>query len=422
VEGVVTDDLDGMSLPHDPYVERTTAGALLALGTVPAEFTVSAETWHDPHLSAVVAACQHLTADSRPCDPAAVRTELLRIGNRGPAVDPVWLADLYRDGCTAGSLTHHGRTLLALAARRALTLTAVRALQQARNPAVDPYEAAALLAVQTAALADSADPPRPPTSQDLETFMAGDDSYDWLVPGLFERGDRLIVTGGEGSGKSTLIRMLAVTTASGVHPFQIGRAATTPRRVLLVDLENGERHLRRALRALSQQATDTGHPVSPGMLTVESRPSGIDLTRPDDAAWLRALCDHLRPELLVIGPLYRMHARDMNLEEPARALTAVIDSIRAAHGCAIVMETHAGHGPSGQVRSLRPIGSSLFMRWPEFGYGLRDTEGDSGVMRLVEWRGPRDERDFPKHLARGGPGEWPWREYRSYRSDWQGAA
>ena len=93
-----------------------------------------------------------------------------------------------------------------------------------------------------------------------------------------------------------------------------------------------------------EQAAAVKRPVGRGMLTVESRPSGIDLTRPEDANWLRKLCETTRPEVLVIGPLYRMHAKNMNDEEPARALTAVIDSIRAAHGCAVVVETHAPHG------------------------------------------------------------------------------
>ena len=162
------------------------------------------------------------------------------------------------------------------------------------------------------------------------------------------------------------------------------------------------------------QAIAVGRPVYRGMLTVESRPSGIDLTRAEDANWLRKLCEASQPDVLVIGPLYRMHARNMNDEEPARALTAVIDSIRAAHNCAVVMETHAPHGGNGVVRSLRPVGSSLFMRWPEFGYGLREKDDTDGVMRLVEWRGPRDEREFPRFLARGGPGEWPWKAWTDY--------
>jgi replicative DNA helicase len=247
---------------------------------------------------------------------------------------------------------------------------------------------------------------------DGEDFVAGDVSYDWLLPGLLERGDRFLITGGEGSGKSVLSRQIGVATAAGVHPFTGDRVE--PRRVLLVDLENGTRHLRRALRALWDHTILIGRPISRGMLTVESRPSGVDLTQPEDRAWLRRLCEHVHPELLVIGPLYRMHAADMNAEEPARLLTRTIDEIRAAVGCAVVLETHAPHGQSGMVRNLRPVGSSLFRRWPEFGYGLRQSDDDGHVMSLVAWRGARDERDFPDRLARGGPQEWPWAPHRSY--------
>jgi replicative DNA helicase len=100
-----------------------------------------------------------------------------------------------------------------------------------------------------------------------------------------------------------------------------------------------------------------------------------------------------------------MHATDMGKEEPARLLTHVVDLMRARHNCAVVMESHAPHaGVSG--RSLRPVGSSLFMRWPEFGYGIRKEQ--DGSYTFASWRGPRDERSWPRKLRRGGDDEWPW--------------
>ena len=45
-----------------------------------------------------------------------------------------------------------------------------------------------------------------------------------------------------------MLRQVAVSTAAGVHPFNGAR--NSPRRVLLVDLENGQRTLRRHLRHL----------------------------------------------------------------------------------------------------------------------------------------------------------------------------
>lgn len=401
-------DIGDIPLPRDPWVERTVVGGLLAAQTVPADTVLSSSLFFDPSLREVAAACLDLVKDGKPCDPVTVRGELLRAGQRGQSVDGAWLASLLADGCLAAQVGHHAKTLRELATRRELITLATRAWQSALNPASDPLDIAADLYVQAGSIAESGDPVRAPEVMDATDFLEGEDAFDWLVPGLLERGDRLLITGGEGSGKSVLSRQLAVTTAAGVHPFT-GRRVD-PRKVLLVDLENGTRHLRRALKGLWQHAELIGRPVARGMLTVESRPSGIDLCGAEDRLWLQRLCEHVRPDLLVIGPLYRMHAADMNAEEPARQLTRTIDGIRASTGCAIVMETHAPHGQTGMVRNLRPVGSSLFRRWPEFGYGLRPKDDDGLTMSLVPWRGPRAERDFPPALVRGGPQEWPWAE------------
>lgn len=402
--------------PRDEWRERTVVGALLAAESLPKDVPLARELFYDPHLREVAAACLALSAQGKPCDPITVRTELMRAGLRTQVVDGAWLADVMRDGCLTAQVGHHVTSLRELAVRRDVIALATRALQEASSPSSDPFTVAADLHIQAGALSDSGDPVRPPSVVDAEDFLDGEDAYDWLLPGVLERGDRFLITGGEGSGKSVLSRQLAVTTAAGVHPFTGERME--PKRVLLVDLENGTRHLRRELRKLWDHAEMIGRGVQRGMLTVESRPSGIDLTGPEDRIWLQRLCEHVHPDLLVIGPLYRMHDADMNAEEPARALTRSIDNIRAATGCAIVMETHAPHGQNGMTRNLRPVGSSLFRRWPEFGYGLRAKDDEGLVMSLVAWRGPRDEREFPETLVRGGSQEWPWAPERFVPSGW----
>jgi replicative DNA helicase len=108
---------------------------------------------------------------------------------------------------------------------------------------------------------------------------------------------------------------------------------------------------------------------------------------------------------------------DANEEKAARTVVAALDDARVKADCALITEAHAGHAPSGGfTRNLRPIGSSLLMRWPEFGYGISphpDVErDDSGQCRWVEvrpWRGPREERDWPRELVWGTHEmDWPW--------------
>lgn len=236
---------------------------------------------------------------------------------------------------------------------------------------------------------------------------AADDEFDWVIPDLLERGDRLMLTGFEGGGKSTMLRQLAVCFAAGLHPFT--QVPTRPVRVLLIDCENSARQTRRKLRPLRDLTRRDGHKLNNDNLRVIVR-SDLDLLRADDAAWLLERVLAHRPDVLVIGPLYKMHAGSPTEELPARKVVAAIDAARAAVGCAVVMEHHAGHGSGGQERSVRPFGASLWLRWPEFGYGLKPVpQTVKGTpMEFLPWRGPREERGWPEWVAYGGMENWPW--------------
>lgn len=244
---------------------------------------------------------------------------------------------------------------------------------------------------------------------DLWEFVAAeDDPYDWIVPGLLERGDRLILTGFEGLGKSMLTRQLAVTIAAGIDPFD-WRKTNEPKRVLFIDCENSERQSRRKFRPLARASIAYHHRVPEGGLRLIHRPAGIDLTRAEDADWLMERVTVHKPDVLFVGPFYRLHRANINEELPARKTVAVLDEIRAAADCALIIEAHAGHGEHGKNRSVRPAGSSLLMRWPEFGYGLAPTdEGNRRTVAFKGWRGPRDERSWPEFLTWGDPNGWPW--------------
>jgi len=217
--------------------------------------------------------------------------------------------------------------------------------------------------------------------------------YDWLIPGLLERGDRLIITGPEGGGKTTLLRQMAVTSAAGIHPFTFENV--DPLRVLYVDVENSNRFSRRQFSPLVTQAKQHGRPIQPGQLIPLLR-DGIDLysTKPDQE-WLTDRVAINEPDLLIIGPLYKLADGDPNEEAPAKAVTKYLDTLRATYGVAIILEAHSPHGD----KTGRPYGASLWKRWPEFGLEI------SASGRFRHWRGPRDERAYPAALTRGG--EWP---------------
>jgi hypothetical protein len=233
---------------------------------------------------------------------------------------------------------------------------------------------------------------------ELDEYLAddSDEEYDWLLPGLLERGDRLVLTGAEGGGKSTLLRQLGIQLASGIHPF--GGPSYQPLRVLLLDLENSDRQIKRKMRPLRHVAGDR---YKRGNMFVRSKADGLDLLTAEDRGYLVDLVEAIRPDVLITGPIYKMAGGDPTEEKPAKQVATILDKIRVHYGCAVLLETHSPHASNGGKRPERPYGASLWLRWPEFGLYL---DKDSGALR--HWRGGRDERDWPAALQRGGT--WPW--------------
>jgi len=244
---------------------------------------------------------------------------------------------------------------------------------------------------------------------DLYEFISGvDPAEDWVIRDLLERGDRLIWTSREGMGKSMVTRQFAAANAAGIQPFT--DVIAKPLKSLFIDCENPLRKSRRQFRKLADIAAAKGVPIPEGMLRLIHRPEGINLCDEEEVEWLCERVTAHKPDLICIGPLYKLHAVDANEETSARAIVTALDKARSKADCGLVIEAHSPHG-----EVLRPVGSSLFMRWPEFGYGMKiwtppkPDVPTRKIMQVEAWRGPRDERDWPERLRWGrGDREWPW--------------
>lgn len=360
----------------------------------------------DAQYRTVAEAIHGLRLQRTPISALSVIDEMTRRGTIARVGGP---AEVHRiAGFGFGSADYSVQIIARSARLRRLAVAGHRLRANAETPDADPLTVARLALEEAQAVIDAVEGEGDVVTPTLGEFLDGEDGPpDWVIPGLIERGDRLILTGSEGLGKSVLFRQLAVGAAAGIHPF--AHTTIAPQRVLYVDVENGVGQLRRALRALAIQAAKRGNQAEHNMF-LECVPSGLDLTRPEDEAWLVSRVAALQPAMLVIGPIYRLHAKNPNDEEPARCVTRVLDRCRAAANCALILEAHAGHGvgQSGE-RNVRPAGTSLWLRWPEFGYGLRagtDFDPHTRLVDFVPWRGDRSERDWPKQLRAGG--DWPW--------------
>lgn len=319
------------------------------------------------------------------------------------------LHEIQNDTGSISNAAFYARQIAGWRLRRDLTHAGAKIIELARigTSADEAGEAVD----QSRALIDGLDLPSGvgAPDPDVDSFIRSvDTEYDWLVPDFLERRDRMLVTASEGGGKSTLLTQIGFMVACGIHPWT--HQECTPRNVTIIDLENSNRLVSRRLESLRKIAGDR---LDPQRLRVHVRPDGLNLTGRTDRNWLLDRCRANATELLVIGPAYRMSSGvaergDVGGEDQARTVTRALDDIRVRCNVALLMETHAPHGSSGFGRDLRPFGSSVWLRWPEFGIGLRREDPEDDREWLVEhWRGPRDIRTWPRHLMRRS-GRWPW--------------
>lgn len=226
------------------------------------------------------------------------------------------------------------------------------------------------------------------------------------------RGERLLLLGFEGTGKSTLCRQIAVMCAAGLHPFTGNEM--DPKRVLFIDAENHPEQVLDSWAALVDLASRHGAAVERDQLVVmEEWESDRDLAGPTGSAWLSERVHAYKPELIVMGPLTNLAGKDLRDDEPVRRLRNAVNAARKINDTAFIMEHHAPlKGAMDRERALRPYGSSLFLKWPDYGYGLKPTE----IQGTFEWhknRGPRvRSRVWPSALREGtvGTDDWPWME------------
>lgn len=344
-------------------------------------------------------------------------TELRKAGtepdpvNVGPRHSDL-LLDIATDTMAVPANAEHYAEAVKDAATRRATLTALDGLRQRLNDPSIPLDDA-MAEVEKALTKGTA---LEATAAKLETL---DEFLDrprparrWVIPELLTVGDRVVLTGIEGYGKSVLMRTIGVMVAAGLHPFNL--RTIPPQTVLMVDCENPEEIMADVLGDLRdvahRRSSDTG-----SRFWVTRYPQGLDLSKPKDRLELHRLCMMVRPDLVLIGPAYKLyvggaHARE---EDLARQVTSALDALREEFGFALILEHHSPHGqPGTDKRTVRPIGSSLWLRWPEFGFGIAPQEGTEPQERkavLKHWRGARADRPWPQRLeATGVPGALPW--------------
>jgi len=234
------------------------------------------------------------------------------------------------------------------------------------------------------------------------------DEPEWLIPGLLAKGDRFILTGKEGLGKSTVLQQTALCAAAGVQPFDWHHPEErfTPIKVYMQDCENPDHDLKTRMWPWAKKLRDLGHPVE-DRLIVAGHGNPIDLLDSTTAMSLMRSIEHHQPELVYVGPLYKLHMDDEDKALVVKKITGVLDRIRAT-GAALLCEAHATKEGK-RTGDLAPSGSNIWTAWPEFGRGMlldADSPDELRRCKLARWRIDRVERSWPNYIEAGGALPW----------------
>lgn len=333
-----------------------------------------------------------------PVEPFTVYTKAIAAGVKGLAITDLhrWIENVG----SGASVEHYAREVREIATRRRLSMAGARFHQDVADQSVPAADAVSRMLEALTEIRERSTNPDLIAKSLGEILDMPETAADWVIPGLFERGDRLIVTGHEGLGKTTWIRQMGICAASGINPITLDHL-DRPVRGLVVDVENSEKQWRR--ETFNMAATAASHGIASPRDNLWVHCGGrMDLRRDKDLGLVHRLVDEHEPEILFIGPIYRLVPTGINSDEEAAPLIAALDTLRD-RGLVLVMEAHAPKGQNGE-RNLAPRGSAALMGWPEFGFGLAPHENGAEVKR---WRADRDrKRDWPDMLWKSGP--FPW--------------
>ncbi len=185
---------------------------------------------------------------------------------------------------------------------------------------------------------------------------------DELLGPLLVRRQRVLLGAHTGDGKTTMAMQFlkaATEKAQFLDWNGIGGKA------LVIDAEQGQRTVKRRLREAGLNESD-----AVDYLRV---PDGLVLDKSDEQR--AAIADLLARgayDIVLAGPLYKLHGGDANAEREAVDLMKVFDRWREDYGFALVLEVHCRKPPVGVKFTMHEFfGSTAYLRGAEVVLGIQ---------------------------------------------------
>ena len=180
----------------------------------------------------------------------------------------------------------------------------------------------------------------------------------WVMGPFVVRGERTIIAGPTGHGKSLFSLALARAIASGRGMLRYTQVTQGP--VLVVDAEMGERSVRKRIDELGLQEESDIH--------YWCLPDGILFDRDEELALLEEAVTRIKPVAVIADPLFKMHSGDPSDNQHAVEVMRGLDRLRVEHDFALVivahmrkaMQTAKGQKPDLALDDIMGAGSWLF--------------------------------------------------------------
>jgi hypothetical protein len=200
----------------------------------------------------------------------------------------------------------------------------------------------------------------------------------WLIRSIWSRAAIGLVAGSPKMGKSWLVLQMATSVASAT-PLLDQFPVDDPGRVLIFLAEDPTAQVRLRIEALCRQR---GLDIAALDLHVITAPS-LRIDRQEDQQRLEATLAQLRPRLLVLDPLVRLHALDENSSSEISRLLGFIRQLQRTHDVAVILVHHIAKRRYAQP-GLCLRGSSDLHAFSDSAIYL--AKHDAGVMLTVEHR------------------------------------
>ena len=220
--------------------------------------------------------------------------------------------------------------------------------------------------------------------------------HQWLIDALWGRQAVGIVGGEPKCGKSFLALDLAVAVAAGV-PCLRRFAADEPGPVLLFAAEDAGHIVRARLEGIAKAAGARFETLDIAVIDIPA----LRLDHRADRQRLLETVERIRPRLVVLDPLVRLHGVDENTVAEVAPILGFLRDIQRRFASAVVLVHHARK--SGAARPGQALrGSSELHAWGDSNLYLR--RRDKQIVMTVEHRAAPGLNDIEIELADDGKG------------------